>query len=154
MDRDRAVTEPSRIVDVGEKDVTAREATAACSFFSTAVARLLERTPKGDPVEAARIAGIMAAKRTPGLLPFCHPVAITGAEVAVQADVAAGRVTVTATVRATDRTGVEMEALTAAAVAALTLYDAAKAYDRAARIDDLRLVGKRGGRSGEFRADG
>ena len=154
MDRGRAVTEPSRIVDVGGKDVTEREATAACTFSSTAVARLLERTPKGDPIEAARIAGVMAVKRTPDLLPFCHPVAITGAEVDVEPDLAAGRITVTATVRATDRTGVEMEALTAAAVAALTIYDAAKAYDRAARIGELRLVEKRGGRSGDFRGDG
>lgn len=148
------MTEPSRIVEVGEKEVTAREAVAACTFSSTAIGRLVERTPKGDAIEAARIAGIMAVKRTSDLLPFCHPVAITGADVDVAPDVEAGRVTVTATVRATDRTGVEMEALTAAAVAALTLYDAAKPYDRSARIGDLRLLEKRGGRSGDFRADG
>ena len=149
------MTEPARIVDVGAKGVSEREATARCTFTATpdAVERLVEGTPKGDPVEAARVAGLMAAKRTPDLLPFCHPVALTGAEVAIDADPGAGRVDVTATVRATDRTGVEMEALTAAVVAALTLYDAAKAYDRAASIGDVHLVSKSGCRSGDYDAD-
>jgi cyclic pyranopterin monophosphate synthase len=91
-------------------------------------------------------------KRTPDLLPFCHPIAITGAEVRVEPDESSGRIHVWTRVRAKDRTGVEMEALTAAAVAALSLYDTAKAYDRAARIDGLRLLSKSGGKSGEYAA--
>lgn len=142
----------ARMVEVGEKDVTRREATAECvvRLTSEACAALLRGTPKGDPMEAAKVAGLMGAKRTPDLLPFCHPVAVTGARVALGPDVEAGTIRVTATVRANDRTGVEMEALTAAAVAALSLYDAAKAYDRAAVIDRLHLVEKSGGRSGRY----
>ena len=105
-----------------------------------------------NPIEAARIAGVMGVKRTPDLLPFCHPIAITGAEIVVQPDPAAGTIRVETTVRANDRTGVEMEALTAAAVAALSLYDTAKEFDRAARIDGLRLVAKSGGKSGDYHA--
>jgi cyclic pyranopterin phosphate synthase len=115
--------------------------------------RLVAGTPKGDPLEAARVAGVMGVKRTPDLLPFCHPVAVTGAEVVVTPEPDAGRIYVRTTVRARDRTGVEMEALTAAAVAALSLYDTAKAYDRAARIDGLRLLEKRGGKSGHYVAE-
>jgi cyclic pyranopterin monophosphate synthase len=144
----------ARIVEVGAKDVTEREAVAegTISMSSEAVARLLEGTPKGDPIEGARIAGLMAVKRTPELLPFCHPIAITGAEVRVEPDPQAGRIRVEATVRARDRTGVEMESLTAFSVAALSLYDTAKAFDRAARIDGIRLLEKRGGKSGDYRA--
>lgn len=144
----------ARIVEVGAKDVTEREAVAegTISMSSEAVARLLEGTPKGDPIEGARIAGLMAVKRTPELLPFCHPIAITGAEVRVEPDPQAGRIRVEATVRARDRTGVEMESLTAVSVAALSLYDTAKAFDRAARIDGIRLLEKRGGKSGDYRA--
>jgi cyclic pyranopterin phosphate synthase len=146
--------EAARIVDVGGKDVTDREAEAECVVTMTpeACARLVSGTPKGDPIEAARIAGLMGVKRTPDLLPFCHPVAVTAAEVTVEPDAHAGRIAVRARVRARDRTGVEMEALTATAVAALSLYDTAKAYDRAARIDGVRLVAKSGGKSGEYRA--
>ena len=95
----------------------------------------------------------MGAKRTPDLLPFCHPIAITGATVTLEADAEAGSIVVRARVKANDRTGVEMEALTAAVVAALSLYDTAKAYDRAARIDGVHLVEKSGGRSGHYVAD-
>jgi len=146
--------EVARIVEVGTKDVTDREAVAECTITMTpeACGALIAGTPKGDPLQAARIAGIMAVKRTPDLLPFCHPVAVTGAEVAVEPERASGRIRVHATVRARDRTGVEMEALTASAVAALSLYDTAKAYDRSAVISELRLVSKRGGKSGDFRA--
>jgi cyclic pyranopterin phosphate synthase len=119
---------------------------------SAACAALVEGTPKGNPIEAARIAGIMAVKRTPDLLPFCHPVAVTGAEVKIHAD-PSGRILIRSTVRAHDRTGVEMEALAAAAVAALSLYDTAKPYDRAAVISDLRLVSKKGGKSGDYQAN-
>jgi cyclic pyranopterin phosphate synthase len=146
----------ARMVEVGAKDVTDREARASCvvSMTSEACDRLVAGTPKGDPLEAARIAGLLGAKRTAELLPFCHPVAITGAEVRVDPHPAEGRVVVRATVRARDRTGVEMEALTACAVAALSLYDTAKAYDRAAVISDLKLLEKRGGKSGGYRRDG
>lgn len=143
----------ARIVEVGDKGVTARDAVAESTISMTpqACARLIEGTAKGDALEAARVAGIMAVKRTPELLPFCHPVAITGAEVTADPEPETGRIHIRATVRATDRTGVEMEALTAAAVAALCLYDAAKPYDRAAVISDLRLLQKRGGKSGDYR---
>jgi cyclic pyranopterin phosphate synthase len=134
----------ARIVEVGAKEVTDREAVAGCLVTMTpeACAQLVAGTPKGDPIEAARIAGVMAVKRTPDLLPFCHPIAVTGAEVAVTPEPDAGRIHVRVTVRARDRTGVEMEALTAAAVAALTVYDMAKAVDKAMVIDGVELVEK------------
>jgi cyclic pyranopterin phosphate synthase len=143
-----------RMVEVGTKGVTDREAVAECSIRMTpeACARLIEGTPKGDPLEAARIAGLMALKRTPELLPFCHPIAITGAEVSLDTRPAQGIILVRVSVRAADRTGVEMEALTGAAVAALSLYDTAKPFDRGAAITDLHLVSKRGGKSGEYSA--
>jgi cyclic pyranopterin monophosphate synthase len=146
--------EVARIVEVGAKEVTEREAVAECAIAMTpeACRALVAGTAKGDPIEAARVAGIMAVKRTPDLLPFCHPVAVTGADVSVHPDPARGRIRVRVTVRATDRTGVEMEALTASAVAALSLYDTAKAFDRAAVISGLRLLAKRGGKSGDYRA--
>jgi cyclic pyranopterin phosphate synthase len=144
----------ARIVEVGTKEATERAAVAECVLSATpeAIGHLIAGTRKGNPIEAARIAGVMGVKRTPDLLPFCHPIAITGAEVGVEPDQAAGRIRVRATVRATDRTGVEMEALTAAAVAALSLYDTTKEFDRAARIDGLRLLAKSGGKSGDYRA--
>jgi cyclic pyranopterin phosphate synthase len=140
------------MVEVGDKDVTDREAVAECTIHMSpqACAALMAGTPKGDPLEAAKVAGLMAAKRTPDLLPFCHPVALTGASVLLDPRPEAGTIRVEATVRATDRTGVEMEALTAAAVAALCLYDTAKAFDRSAEIDRLRLVTKSGGKSGHY----
>jgi cyclic pyranopterin phosphate synthase len=142
----------ARIVEVGAKDVTEREAVAECvvSMTPDAVSRLIAGTRKGNPLEAARIAGVMAVKRTPDLLPFCHPVAITGAEVVVEPNEVDGTIRVHATARARDRTGVEMEALTAAAVAALSLYDTVKEFDRSARVDGLRLLEKRGGKSGRY----
>jgi cyclic pyranopterin phosphate synthase len=145
----------ARIVEVGAKQMTDREAVAECvvSMTPDACTRLVAGTPKGNPLEAARIAGVMAVKRTPDLLPFCHPIAVTGAEVLVEPDERNGTIRVQTTVRAHDRTGVEMEALTAAAVGALSLYDTAKAFDRSARIDGLRLLEKRGGKSGYYRAD-
>src|SRR5207237_4633161 len=109
----------ARMMEVGGKDVTEREAVAECVIRMTpeACARLIEGTPKGDPLEAARVAGLMAVKRTPELLPFCHPIAITGAEVSVRPDPTTGEIHVAVTVNAADRTGVEMESLTGAAVA-------------------------------------
>ena len=145
----------ARIVEVGAKQMTDREAVAECvvSMTPDACARLVAGTPKGNPLEAARIAGVMAVKRTPDLLPFCHPIAVTGAEVLVEPDERNGTIRVQTTVRAHDRTGVEMEALTGAAVGALSLYDTAKAFDRSARIDGLRLLEKRGGKSGHYTAE-
>ena len=145
----------ARIVEVGAKQMTDREAVAECvvSMTPDACVQLVAGTPKGNPLEAARIAGVMAVKRTPDLLPFCHPIAVTGAEVLVEPDERNGTIRVQTTVRAHDRTGVEMEALTAAAVGALSLYDTAKAFDRSARIDGLRLLEKRGGKSGYYTAE-
>jgi cyclic pyranopterin monophosphate synthase len=144
---------PARIVEVGQKDVTERIAVAECtiSMSTDAVAALVAGTRKGSPLEAAKVAGLMGAKRTPDLLPFCHPIALTGASIGVEPDEAAGSIRVEATVKALDRTGVEMEALTAAAVAALSLYDTANQFDRAAEINGLRLVSKSGGKSGDYR---
>lgn len=149
-----AAGDAARIVDVGGKEITDREAVAECVITMTpeACARLEAGTPKGNPIEAARVAGIMGVKRTPDLLPFCHPIAVTGAEVVVEPERSSGRIRVQTRVTARDRTGVEMEALTAAAVAALSLYDTAKAFDRSARIDGLRLLEKSGGKSGHYRA--
>ena len=145
---------PARIVEVGAKEITDREAVAECTVTMTpdACAQLMAGTSKGNPIEAARVAGVFGVKRTPDLLPFCHPIAVTGAEVTVEPDETTGRIRVRTTVRAMDRTGVEMEALTSAAVAALSLYDTAKAFDRSARIDGLRLLAKSGGKSGDYRA--
>jgi cyclic pyranopterin monophosphate synthase len=142
----------ARMVDVGEKPVTARTAVASCRVVMTpgTAARLLDGDlPKGDALPVARIAGIQAAKRTPELVPLCHHVALTSVEVEVEVDADTGVAEVTATARATDRTGVEMEAMTAAAVAALTLYDLLKAVQRDVVVTDLRLRRKTGGRSGD-----
>ncbi len=117
-----------------------------------AVAELIAGTTKGSPIESAKLAGVIGVKRTPELLPHCHPIRVTGAEVEIEPDARTGRINVRTTVRAIDRTGVEMEALTAAAVAALSLYDTAKAFDRSARIEGVRLLAKSGGRSGDYRA--
>ena len=144
----------ARMVDVGDKDVTARTATAAGRVLvSPQVVALLrgEGVPKGDALGVARVAGIMAAKRTPDLVPLCHPLAISG--VTVDLEVTEDAVEIAATVRTTDRTGVEMEALTAVAVAALTVVDMVKAVDKAASITDVRVVAKAGGRSGDWRRE-
>jgi cyclic pyranopterin phosphate synthase len=144
----------TRIVEVGAKPETAREATAEAWLNTTpeAVRHLVAGTKKGSPIETAKIAGIGGVKRAPDLLPHCHPVRVTGADVAIEPDPETGRIRVQVTVRAIDRTGVEMEALTGAAVASLSLYDTAKAFDRAARIDGIRLLAKSGGASGEYLA--
>jgi cyclic pyranopterin phosphate synthase len=157
-DSDRTVPDQAgadgltRIVEVGAKAETAREATAEAWLVTTAeaVANLVAGTKKGSPIESAKLAGVIGVKRTPDLLPHCHPIRVTGAEVEVTPDEPAGRIHVRTTVRAVDRTGVEMEALTAAAVAALSLYDTAKAFDRSARIEGVRLLRKSGGKSGDY----
>ena len=145
----------TRIVEVGSKPESAREAVAEAWLLTTpaAVAELVAGTKKGAPLETAKVAGMIGVKETPRLLPHCHPIRVTGADVSLEPDEAAGRIRVQTTVRAFDRTGVEMEALTAAAVAALSLYDTAKAFDRAARIDGVRLLAKSGGKSGDYRAE-
>lgn len=143
----------ARMVDVSAKDVTVRVATAAGRFETTpAVIDLLRRDglPKGDALAVARVAGIAAAKRTPDLVPLCHPVALHG--VTVDLELGDDTVEITATTRTADRTGVEMEALTSVVAAGLALYDMVKAVDRGARITDVRLVAKSGGRSGEWTA--
>ncbi len=144
-------TGAARMVDVSDKDVTARTAVAAGRVvLSAEVVALLRGAgmPKGDALAVARLAGIMAAKRTPDLVPLCHPVAISG--VVVDIDVVDDGVDITVTVRTTDRTGVEMEALTAVAVAGLTVVDMVKAVDRGAVITDVRVLSKTGGRSGTW----
>src|SRR5262249_36338832 len=144
---------PANIVEVGDKEVGERVAVAECTLRTTpeACAGLAAGHRKGNPIEAAKVAGLMAAKRTPELLPYCHPIALTSASVQVESDDATGTIGVQATVKARDRTGVEMEALTAAAVAALSLYDATKQFDRTAEITGLHLVSKTGGKSGDYR---
>ena len=145
-------TGAARMVDVSEKDETRREAVATGRVLVSAVVVGLlrgEGVPKGDALGVARVAGIMAAKRTPDLVPLCHPLAISG--VIVDLEVADAAVEITATVRTTDRTGVEMEALTAVSVAALTLVDMVKAVDKGAVITDVRVESKTGGRSGAWR---
>jgi len=146
----------TRIVEVGAKAETEREAVAEGWLLTTAeaVRNLVAGTKKGDPVATAKVAGMLGVKRTPDLLPHCHPIRVTGADVVVEPDEAEGRLRVQVTVRATDRTGVEMEALTGVAAAALSLYDTAKAFDRSARIEGVRLLSKRGGTSGVYAADG
>lgn len=141
----------ARMVDVSAKDVTVREARAAgrvtCSAHVVSLLRG-DGVPKGDALAVARIAGIQAAKRTPDLVPLCHPVAIHG--VVVDLQVLDDGVDITATVRTADRTGVEMEALTCVMVAALALIDMIKAVDRLATVTDVRVVAKSGGRSGDW----
>jgi len=141
----------ARMVDVSAKDVTDRIAVASGRVLVSAeVVSLLrgDGVPKGDALGVARVAGIMAAKRTPDLVPLCHPLAISG--VTVDLEVRDDAVAITATVRTTDRTGVEMEALTAVSVAALTVVDMVKAVDRAAVITDVRIESKSGGKSGTW----
>jgi cyclic pyranopterin phosphate synthase len=141
----------ARMVDVTGKEPTARTATASGTLRTTAeVVALLRRDglPKGDALATARIAGIMAAKRTPDLVPLCHPIAISGVTVDLEPD--EDQVRIRATVRTTDRTGVEMEALTAVAVAGLTLHDMVKAVDPAAVLDAVRVDRKEGGKTGTW----
>ncbi|HVF52402.1 MAG TPA: cyclic pyranopterin monophosphate synthase MoaC [Actinomycetota bacterium] len=142
----------ARMVDVGGKDATSRRAIASALVAVSDATRtlVLERAlAKGDALETARIAGIMAAKRTPELIPLCHPLVLDAIEVAI--DPVEGGLRVTATVSAVQRTGVEMEALTAVTVAALTIYDMIKGEERGASIQDVRLIEKSGGASGVWR---
>jgi cyclic pyranopterin phosphate synthase len=138
------------MVDVGGKRLTRRTATASAFVeLSREVLAALPSNPKGNPLEVARIAGIQAAKRTSELIPMCHPLALT--HVDVETELAAGGVRIAATAATVGPTGVEMEALTAAAVAALTVYDMTKALDKAIVIREIRLESKTGGKSGDFK---
>jgi cyclic pyranopterin phosphate synthase len=140
-----------KMVDVSSKPDTLREARASVRVkMGAAALRAARRNPKGDPLEIARVAGIAAAKRTAELIPLCHPLLLT--HIDVQANFCKNGVEITSSVRTTGPTGVEMEALTAAAVAALTVYDMCKAADHGIEISDLRLLEKSGGRSGVYRA--
>jgi len=144
------------MVDVGDKPVTARSATAGGAVVMAAGTLELVLSgdaKKGDVIATARIAGIMAAKRTHELIPLCHPLALTKIAVDIEPDHALPGLRVTATAKLEGKTGVEMEALTAVSVACLTIYDMAKAADRSMRITDIRLTEKSGGRSGVWRAD-
>jgi cyclic pyranopterin monophosphate synthase len=139
----------ARMVEVSAKQPTRREAVATARLHTTAeVINLLvgEGLPKGDAIAVARVAGIMAAKQTPSLIPLCHPLAISS--VTVDFEVAETAINIAAKVATTDRTGVEMEALTAVSIAALTLFDMIKAVDKAAVISEIQVVRKTGGKSG------
>ena len=141
-----------RMVDTGNKEITLRHAVASARVLMSreTVAALREhRTPKGDPLEAARLAGIMAAKRTSDLIPLCHPLPIT--HIDVQATVENEGVALQAEVSTNAQTGVEMEALTAVSVAALTIYDMCKALEKGMTITDVRLESKIGGKSGNYK---
>jgi cyclic pyranopterin phosphate synthase len=140
-----------KMVDVGDKAITAREAVARGTVSMSATARRLIRSgdiKKGDPLQAARLAGIMAAKRTSELIPLCHPLALT--HVGIEIAPTRSGYEIEARVRTSSQTGVEMEALTAVAVAALTLYDMMKAVDKEMVISDICLLEKKGGKSGHY----
>lgn len=144
----------ARMVDVSSKPPTRREAVASASvIMKKQTLKLIKegRMPKGDVLAAARLAGIMAAKKTPELIPLCHPLNLSSVEVDLALQLSKGRVLVTSRVVCTGQTGVEMEALTAAAAAALTIYDMCKSADKEITITDVALLEKRGGRSGEYR---
>ena len=146
----------AHMVDVSEKDVTSRVAVAKGSVWMQAETLTMIReglAKKGDVIGTARIAGIMAAKKTHDLIPLCHPLALSKVTVEIEEAAGENRIDVTATVKVTGQTGVEMEALTAVSVSCLTLYDMVKAVDRGIRIGDIRLTEKSGGKSGTFQAD-
>lgn len=142
----------AKMVDVGHKDATRRTAVARGVLrLAPATLRLVKegKIEKGDPIQVARVAGIMAAKKTPELVPLCHPLALTS--VSLEFDTQAGdRIVVTSRVEAVDRTGVEMEALTAVSVACLTIYDLCKKYDKDMAIGEIVLLEKTGGKSGDY----
>lgn len=143
----------ARMVDVSDKAATARTATAVGTVRTTAEVIALITSgglPKGDALATARIAGILAAKRTGDLIPLCHQLALSGVD--IDFEIGSSAIELTVTVRTTDRTGVEMEALTAVSVAALTVYDMIKAVDPAAHLDDIHVVAKQGGKTGVWTA--
>jgi cyclic pyranopterin phosphate synthase len=144
------------MVDIGDKPDTERIAVAKGEVYMelTTLRLIVEKgLPKGDVLATAQLAGIMAAKRTPELIPLCHPILLTSIAVDFRVDEQAPCIAITATVRSRGQTGVEMEALTAVSIAALTIYDMVKAVDRGVHIEHIRLVYKSGGKSGEWRAE-
>jgi cyclic pyranopterin phosphate synthase len=145
----------ARMVDVSAKDTTDREGTAEATIVLSAEAFEVVTAgtaKKGDVFAAARIAGIMGAKKTSALIPLCHPIALTGANVDFEPDAGRNAIRIVASARTTGQTGVEMEALTAASIAALTIYDMVKAIDKGAVIEGVKLLSKSGGKSGDFAA--
>ena len=146
----------ARMVDVGAKDVTERTATAAGSVIvAPETMKLIQAggVKKGDVLAVAQLAGIMGAKRTPDLIPLCHPLPLSSVAVTLTCDPARNAVDITATCKVAGKTGVEMEALTAVSVAALTVYDMCKAADKTMRITEIRLLHKAGGKSGTYTAE-
>jgi len=146
----------ARMVDVSDKEASEREASAEASIVLSEEAFAAVASgdaPKGDVLAAARIAGIMAAKKTPELIPLCHAIPLAKVEIAFEMQAELSTIRIVATAKTVAQTGVEMEALTAAAVACLTVYDMAKAVDRGMRIEAVRLIEKRGGKSGHWRAE-
>jgi cyclic pyranopterin monophosphate synthase len=144
------------MVDVSDKDITERTATAKASVLmqpETLALIMQGDVKKGDVLSVAQLAGIMGAKRTPDLIPLCHPLNLSSVKVELACDPARNAVDITATCKLSGKTGVEMEALTAASIAALTVYDMCKAVDRGMRITEVRLVHKAGGKSGIFEAE-
>lgn len=149
-------TGKARMVDVGAKPESERVAVAeGAVYMQPETLRLIQEgaLKKGDVLAVARIAGVMAAKRTAELIPLCHPIALTQIDLDLSIDAEANAVRIRATARTVGKTGVEMEALTGVSVAALTIYDMAKAVDRAMRLSDIRLLAKRGGQHGDYQAE-
>ena len=147
----------ARMVDISDKDETSREAVArGVIIMQPATLRMIQKgeVPKGDVLAAARLAGVMAAKRVPDLIPLCHPLLLSSADVELTPIEKAGRLDIESRIKLTGRTGAEMEALTAVAVAALTVYDMCKAVDKEMVIGSIRLVAKKGGKSGPYRRPG
>tara|TARA_E500000318_G_scaffold6867_1_gene6442 strand:- start:6255 stop:6731 length:477 start_codon:yes stop_codon:yes gene_type:complete len=144
------------MVDVGDKDITERTATAAGTVrMAPATMKLIVDggVKKGDVLSVARLAGIMGAKKTPDLIPLCHPLALTSVKVELTCDTDRNAVDISATCKLKGRTGVEMEALTAVSVAALTVYDMCKAVDRGMKLENIRLIHKAGGKSGDWHGE-
>lgn len=144
------------MVDVGDKDITERTATAAgtVTMASETMKLIVDGgVKKGDVLSVARLAGIMGAKKTPDLIPLCHPLALTSVKVELTCDTDRNAVDISATCKLKGRTGVEMEALTAVSIAALTVYDMCKAVDRGMKLENIRLIHKAGGKSGDWHAE-
>ncbi|MBI3921327.1 MAG: cyclic pyranopterin monophosphate synthase MoaC, partial [Armatimonadetes bacterium] len=143
----------TRMIDVGSKEDTVRTAVATgCVVMQPQTAKKVREgsLPKGDVLGTARVAGVMAAKRTPDIIPLCHPLLLTSVEVDLKVNATRGRVDIAATVRCVGKTGVEMEALTAVAAAALTVYDMCKTVDKSMTISEIALESKTGGKSGDY----
>ena len=150
------MTNQTHMIDVGEKATTQRQATARGHIsMLAATARMVQSStlPKGNALETARVAAILAAKNTPQIIPLCHPLLISGATCEFECDLQSGTITATTTVRCSGQTGVEMEALTACAAALLTIYDMTKGVDETLEIGGIVLLEKSGGKSGDFRRD-